>query len=459
MRTFQTPTLTINKLVLKCAECGAEIFLGHSPANADRYYPIAVIKQQGADPDSSVRWVWNEAVYVDKKKRSWLYWLFGVQWFPCPHCGEKLSRLKRGKDLSAYPVVELPPASAWTPAAMGAELPREQLVHGTTLEDADEVKRDSTRASAEETGAMGAEELSEQAAHAKITPEEDALDDDSTYDRSYAVYDPKLDQHSPQRLTLVAELRHAIDADQLVLHYQPTVNLKMRQITSAEALVRWQHPQYDLLSPDDFIPMAERTGLIKPLTLWVLDHALRQQGAWKKEGLDIRVTVNMSAHGLLNLELPDLIPGLLTRHEVAPDRLVLEITGTNMIVNQQGALQILTRLTNIGVRLCQGDFGTGYSSLSYLSKFPVKEIKIDKSYVLDMIENDKHAMIVRATVDLAHNLGLEAIGEGTANEEIFAELEKLGCDAVQGAYISQPLSAEDFSRWIQVSPWPPKRTR
>ena len=272
----------------------------------------------------------------------------------------------------------------------------------------------------------------------------------------YIIYDPKLDKHSPHRLTLMAELRHAIDADQLVLHYQPKVNIAAGQVIEVEALVRWQHPQYDLMSPDDFIPLAERTGLIKPLTIWVLTRALRQHAEWQKAGLDIGVSVNMSAHGLLDLELPDLVAGLLASHGVSPDRLILEITETTIMVDQERALQILTRLADMGVRLSIDDFGTGYSSLSYLSKLPVKEIKIDKSFVMDMIDNPKHAMIVRATIDLAHNLDLEVIGEGTCSEDVLEQLQQLGCDAAQGDYISKPLSAADLEQWSQSSGWKPR---
>jgi diguanylate cyclase (GGDEF)-like protein len=273
----------------------------------------------------------------------------------------------------------------------------------------------------------------------------------------YVVYDAKLDKHSPHRLTLMAELRHAIDADQLVLHYQPKINIQTGQVTEVEALVRWQHPQYDLMSPDDFIPLAERTGLIKPLTLWVLTRALRQHNSWKKAGLDMGVAVNMSAHGLLDLELPDLIAGMLASHSASPDRLILEITETTIMVDKDRALQILTRLADMGVRLSIDDFGTGYSSLSYLSKLPVKEIKIDKSFVMDMIENDKHAMIVRATIDLAHNLGLDVIAEGTCSADILQQLQRLGCDAAQGNHVSKPISATDFQDWLKRSSWRPRR--
>ncbi|MEE9598253.1 MAG: EAL domain-containing protein [Acidiferrobacterales bacterium] len=272
----------------------------------------------------------------------------------------------------------------------------------------------------------------------------------------YIVYDPKHDKHSPHRLTLMGELRRAIESDELVLYYQPKARIKTGEITEVEALVRWQHPQHDLMPPDEFIPLAERTGLIKPLTIWVLNHALRQHSIWKEQGLDIGVAVNMSAHGLLDLELPDLIAGVLASHNAAPDRLVLEITETSIMVDQERALQILTRLADMGVRLSIDDFGTGYSSLAYLSKLPVREIKIDKSFVMDMNENEKHAMIVRATVDLAHNLGLEVIAEGTCTKEIFAQLESLNCDAAQGEYITLPISVEEFERWRNESEWRPK---
>lgn len=269
----------------------------------------------------------------------------------------------------------------------------------------------------------------------------------------FVVYDPKHDKHSPHRLTLMGELRHAIETDELILHYQPKVNIKSAQLTDVEALVRWQHPQHNLMSPDEFIPLAERTGLIKPLTMWVLNHAMQQHSNWRKTGLDIGIAVNVSAYGLLDLELPDLIAGLLASHGVAPERLKLEITETSIMVDQERSLQILTRLAEMGVGLSIDDFGTGYSSLSYLSKLPVSEIKIDKSFVMDMDENPKHEMIVRATIDLAHNLGLEVIGEGARSHEIYLQLEKLGSDAAQGEYISQPLSTEDFAHWIKQAPW------
>ncbi|HWQ95664.1 MAG TPA: bifunctional diguanylate cyclase/phosphodiesterase [Gammaproteobacteria bacterium] len=267
------------------------------------------------------------------------------------------------------------------------------------------------------------------------------------------VYSPKLDQHSPQRLTLMGELRQAIGNNDLVLHYQPKVDVKTSHITEIEALVRWRHPQHGLMMPEDFIPLAERTGLIKPLTQWVLDEALRQCAEWNLHGLDLGMCVNLSAHVLSDPELVDTVTGLLASHNVTPKRLILEITETMMMADPPRALQILNRLASTGVRLSIDDFGTGYSSLSYMSKLPMSELKIDKSFVIDMINNDNNAMIVHATIDLGHNLGLRVVAEGVESEDTLERLKGLGCDAVQGYYICYPLSETHFSSWIKQTSW------
>ncbi|MDO9372408.1 MAG: bifunctional diguanylate cyclase/phosphodiesterase [Gammaproteobacteria bacterium] len=267
------------------------------------------------------------------------------------------------------------------------------------------------------------------------------------------VYSPKLDQHSPQRLTLMGELRHAISNNELVLHYQPKIDTQNARITEVEALVRWQHPSHGLMKPDDFIPLAERTGLIKPLTLWVLNEGLRQCALWERNGIKLGICVNLAAPALLDPELCDTVAGMLAAHEVAPERLILEITESTIMSDPARALQMLTRLAGIGVRLSIDDFGTGYSSLSYLSKLPVSEIKIDKSFVMDMITNDKDAMIVRTTIDLGHNLGLKVVAEGVESEEILARLKTLGCDAAQGYYIGYPLSETNFASWVKQTGW------
>ncbi|MDP1708983.1 MAG: EAL domain-containing protein [Gammaproteobacteria bacterium] len=267
------------------------------------------------------------------------------------------------------------------------------------------------------------------------------------------VYSPKLDQFSPQRLALMGELRQAIENNELVLHYQPKVDVKTSHITEVEALVRWQHPGHGLMEPDDFIPLAERTGLIKPLTQWVLREALRQHAEWNQHGLDLGVCVNLSVSTLLDSKLADTIASLLASCGVAPERLVLEITESMLMSDPPRALQMLKRLAAIGMRFSIDDFGTGYSSLHYLSRLPVSEIKIDKSFVVDMVANDNDAMIVRTAIDLGHNLGLKVVAEGVESEEILTRLKALGCDAVQGYHICYPLSETYFSSWVKQTSW------
>ena len=265
----------------------------------------------------------------------------------------------------------------------------------------------------------------------------------------FLVYSPRYDEYSPQRLTLMGELRHAIENEGLVLHFQPKVDLKSGRIGETEALVRWVHPKHGVMLPDEFIPLAERTGLIKPLTLWVLNKALKQCSAWEQAGLKLGVAVNLSAQALFDLELPDIVAGALAAHEVSPGHLILEITESMIMVDKERALQILQRLSEMGVRIAIDDFGTGYSSLSYLSKMPIDEIKIDKSFVLDMHENKSNAAIVHATIELGHNLGLSVIGEGVESADSLARLHALGCDAAQGYYLTKPLDANDLAAWLE----------
>jgi EAL domain-containing protein (putative c-di-GMP-specific phosphodiesterase class I) len=251
----------------------------------------------------------------------------------------------------------------------------------------------------------------------------------------------------------MGELRNAIERDELVLHYQPKLDIKTRSVTEVEALVRWQHLRHGLMLPTEFIPLAERTGLIKSLTLWVLKRALQQIRIWNQSGSTINVSVNLSAQDLLNLELPDIIAGLLASYEASPQQLVLEITESAIMADHVRALEILTRLAEMSVRLSIDDFGTGYSSLAYLSKLPVSEIKIDQSFVMAMGDNKQDAMIVRATIDLAHNLGLKVTAEGVERAEILGQLERLGCDAIQGFHISGGLDADAFADWLGTSHW------
>jgi len=261
------------------------------------------------------------------------------------------------------------------------------------------------------------------------------------------VFSPNLDQHSPHRLMLMGELRKGIDRGELVLHYQPKVNIRTGLIREVEALVRWQHPVHGLMSPDKFIPLAESTGLINPLTLWVLNEGMKQCAVWRKEGHELGVAVNVSAQLLLDLELPQIVGRALSHHDVPASQLAIEITESTIMLDRERAMQVLNELATMGVRLSVDDFGTGYSSLAYLSKMPVREIKIDKSFVMDMENDSNNAVIVRATIDLGHNLGLEVTAEGVENEPVLARLRALGCDTAQGFYYSKPVDAQNFTAW------------
>ena len=220
----------------------------------------------------------------------------------------------------------------------------------------------------------------------------------------YAVYSTDQNQSNSRRLTLVAELRHAIVEDQLMLLYQPKIDLQTGLVREVEALVRWQHPKLGMLPPDQFIPLAERTGLIMPLTLWVLKEALRQCRAWHTAGLDIKVAVNISRRNLQAQELPDQIIGILGASGVTADNLQLEITESAIMANPERAMGVLSRIKNIGLRVSLDDFGTGYASLACLKKLPVDEIKVDKSFVINMQADEQDVAIVRLIINLGHIL-------------------------------------------------------
>jgi EAL domain-containing protein (putative c-di-GMP-specific phosphodiesterase class I) len=234
-------------------------------------------------------------------------------------------------------------------------------------------------------------------------------------------------------------LRQAVGRGELFVHYQPKVDSRNGRITDAEALLRWAHPSHGLLQPDLFIPMAERTGLIKELSLWVLEAVIAQIAAWQKMGQGSRISVNLSARDLLDHDLPKKLGAMLRRHEVAPERLTLEITETMLIVDPERSLRILHRFADMGIGISIDDFGTGYSSLSYLRQMPAGEIKIDRSFVMDMLNNSNDAAI-----SLAHNLGLKVVAEGVESLEVAERLRELGCDLMQGFHFSKPVPPEDF---------------
>ena len=265
----------------------------------------------------------------------------------------------------------------------------------------------------------------------------------------YAVYDSNLDQHTPRRLALMTELSDAIKDNQLILYFQPIINVKGHSIRSVEALIRWQHPKQGLIPSDQFIPDAENSELIKPITEWVLNEALAQCRVWQDSGLDIKVSVNISSRNLLDSELPNKIGMLLKKHGIQPDMLELEITESAIILDPDRCFDTLIRASAVGCPIAVDDFGTGYSSLAYLKSLPVSSLKIDCSFVTDMEKDENDAVIVRSIIDLAHNLGLNVIAEGVESQGVLNLLEILGCDQAQGYFISRPVSADKLGLWLR----------
>jgi len=264
----------------------------------------------------------------------------------------------------------------------------------------------------------------------------------------YAFYEKSRNESGPARLTLVSELRRAIEERELVLYYQPKADLANGAVQSVEALLRWNHPTRGLVGPDEFIPLAQQTGLIKPLTLYVLDHALSQCRAWQRAGMTLGVAVNLSVRNLLDAEFPDQVSELLGKWRVDPSLLELEITESTVLSDPVRTKRVLDKLSAMGIALSIDDFGTGYSSLSYLSQLPVNEIKIDRTFVMNMAESDNDAVIVRSTIDLARNLGLHVVAEGVETEQAWDQLSELGCTLAQGYYLSRPVPAAELTDWL-----------
>jgi diguanylate cyclase (GGDEF)-like protein len=265
----------------------------------------------------------------------------------------------------------------------------------------------------------------------------------------HEVYAQELDRHSPERLALMGDFRHAISRDELRVHYQPKLNLKTNQIFGVEALVRWQHPTLGLIMPDRFIPMAEQTGAVRPLTLWMLERALQQCLEWRRQGVELVAAVNLSPRNLQDIELPERVRSLLELLGAPAQMLELEITESVIMSDPLRSLQVLTRLNKMGLRLAVDDFGTGYSSFSYLRKLPVHEIKIDKSFIDDMVQQHDE-VIVQSTIELAHNLGLTVVAEGVQDKETLDRLRELGCDTAQGDYLSAPLDGPSVLPWLRA---------
>ena len=275
--------------------------------------------------------------------------------------------------------------------------------------------------------------------------------------RGFAFYDRVQDEHSLELLALEEDLRQALADDALEVYFQPKVYTVNGSLCGAEALLRWQHPTRGWISPDIFIPIAEQTGLIDPLTQWVLDHALAHCAAWQRLGWHLDIAVNLSARSLRDEALPALIEKSLRWHDVPASSLILEITENAIMADPARAQSILTQLDAMGVLISVDDFGTGHSSLAYLKRLPVTELKIDKSFVLGVLDDPNDAAIVRATVDLAHNLGLRVVAEGVETAEIYHYLQGLACDVSQGYFHARPMPPEQFLTFLSTMPLPPDK--
>ncbi len=268
---------------------------------------------------------------------------------------------------------------------------------------------------------------------------------------AFALYDKKNDTHSVQRLSLMSDLPGAIEEGQLELYYQPTLSLQKdggHRITKMECLVRWHHPSYGFVPPDDFIALAEQSGSITRLTQWVLRTALAQCQAWRQSGFDIGVAVNISAIDLFAGDLQTNVPNLLQHFGVPCHMLTLEVTESEIMEDPEQACNILRAMKDLGVRLSVDDYGTGYSSLAHLKQLPVHELKIDKSFVLDMNRDKDDATIVKSTIELGHTMGLTVVAEGVEDKDTLTLLSQLGCNFAQGYYMSRPLPVKELEKWL-----------
>ena len=268
-----------------------------------------------------------------------------------------------------------------------------------------------------------------------------------------SVYDPVHDDYNPNRLELLRDLRTAIQRQEIGIAFQPKLDLNSGMITGVEVLARWSHPERGIIPPYDFIPVLEQTGLIKPFTLQILEKSVRYCKEYRDKGYELGVAVNLSMHNLRDENLPRQIAEILSRFHLGEHCLTLEITESAIMRDPECSLDILTKLDKMGVGLSVDDFGIGYSSLSYLKRLPVQQLKIDRSFVSDMIGDKDDAMIVRSTIDLAHNLGLNTVAEGVQTEATLKTLETMGCDLAQGYLISRPLSHDDFLSYLQAGEW------
>lgn len=265
------------------------------------------------------------------------------------------------------------------------------------------------------------------------------------------VYDPRLDPHTPERLSLLGELRTATERGDLKLYCQPKIDMRSGELAGAEALVRWHHPERGMILPAEFVPLLESTDLIMLLTEHMLRASARQSAAWAAQGLDIPLAVNLSTRDVSALHLSALLPDILRTERLACHTLGLEVTEGALLRNPAASIAELRRLRALGFEIHVDDFGTGYSSLSYLAELPVQVLKIDQGFTRRMLHDKRSASIVRATIALAHDLGLKVVAEGTADRAIWDVLQRLGCDIAQGYFVARPFPAARMAAWLLAS--------
>ncbi len=269
----------------------------------------------------------------------------------------------------------------------------------------------------------------------------------------FRFFQPETDAHHVEQLHLSSQLHHALENNELELHYQPKVDLEHQRLCGAEALLRWHHPQLGLLGPDRFIPLAEQIGLITPITEWVINTALQQHRDWLSIGQNIPVSVNVSALSFQNPKLVDKIKNALRWSGVSPRSLEIEITENTLLTGMNHCHDTVNALSRLGVSIAIDDFGTGYSSLSYLRQLPIDTLKIDKSFVQNMAKNHSDAVIVRSIIELGHNLGFKVVAEGVETHDTYQTLRQLNCDIAQGFFIATPMTETQITNWLYEAPW------
>ena len=265
----------------------------------------------------------------------------------------------------------------------------------------------------------------------------------------HEVYVPGRDRHSRERLALVGELHGALQAGQLVLHYQPKAEIRTGAVRGVEALVRWEHPERGLLGPGHFLPLVEQSGLTRALTAFVLDRALEEIGAHRRAGFDLNVAVNLGPADLLDLGLPSEIERVLAVHRFAAANLQLEVSEDVVMADVERTVDVLNGLRRIGVRTALDDFGAGHSALAHLRDLHIDELKVDRSFVMRLLDDPCDAAIVQSIVDLGRRLGLTVVAEGVEREEAWSRLAEWGCDEAQGHLLGRPMTAAELTRWLR----------